>query len=138
MRYSQYDKYAGDLLMCYLDLYCKHPNLEYLLKQGYDLIQKNYTGFWGNTAKLTLPSYINWKSNNLLEMLGLTKSEFKALKGQEHLYGAYRINKEHFPKVTPEDLILISKVFDYEYGTLKRFLDAIARNTAKNVKIPCR
>lgn len=124
MRYSQYDKYAGDLLMCYLDLYCKHPNLEYLLKQGYDLIQKNYTGFWGNTAKLTLPSYINWKSNNLLEMLGLTKSEFKALKGQEHLYGAYRINKEHFPKVTPEDLILISKVFDYEYGTLKRFLDA--------------
>ena len=34
MRYSQYDKYAGDLLMCYLDLYCKHPNLEYLLKQG--------------------------------------------------------------------------------------------------------
>jgi len=26
--------------------------------------------------------------------------------------------------VTPEDLILISKVFDYEYGTLKRFLDA--------------
>lgn len=57
-------------------------------------------------------------------MLGLTKSEFKALKGQEHLYGAYRINKEHFPKVTPEDLILISKVFDYEYGTLKRFLDA--------------
>ena len=41
MRYSQYDKYAGDLLMCYLDLYCKHPNLEYLLKQGYDLIQQN-------------------------------------------------------------------------------------------------
>ncbi len=124
MRYSQYDKYAGDLLMCYLDLYCKHPNLEYLLKQGYDLIQKNYTGFWGNTAKLTLPSYINWKSNNLLEMLGLTKSEFKVLKGQEHLYGAYKVNKEHFPKATPEDLMLISKVFGYEYGTLERFLDA--------------
>lgn len=124
MRYSQYDKYAGDLLMCYLDLYCKHPNLEYLLKQGYDLIQKNYTGFWGNTAKLTVPSYINWKSNNLLEMLGLTRSEFKVLKGQEHLYGAYRVNKEHFPKATPEDLILISKVFGHEYGTLERFLDA--------------
>lgn len=124
MRYSQYDKYAGDLLMCYLDLYCKHPNLEYLLKQGYDLIQKKYTGFWGNTAKLTLPSYINWKSNNLLEMLGLTKSEFKVLKGQEHLYGAYKVNKEHFPKATPEDLMLISKVFGYEYGTLERFLDA--------------
>lgn len=124
MRYSQYKKYAGDLLMCYLNLYCKHPNLEYLLKQGYDLIQKNYTGFWGNTAKLTLPSYINWKSNNLLEMLGLTRSEFKALKGQEHLYDAYRVNKEHFPKATPEDLILISKVFGYEYGTLERFIDA--------------
>lgn len=124
MRYSQYEKYAGKLLMYYLYLYCRHPNLEYLMKQNYDLIEGMCTGYWGGVEKLTLPSYINWKSNNLLEMLGLTRSEFKALKGQEHLYGAYRINKEHFPKVTPEDMILISKVFGYEYGTLKRYLDA--------------
>ena len=124
MRYSQYEKYAGKLLMYYLYLYCRHPNLEYLMKQNYDLIDEMYTGYGSGAAKLTVPSYINWKSNNLLEMLGLTRSEFKVLKGQEHLYGAYRANKEHFPKVTPEDLILISKVFDYEYGTLSRFLDA--------------
>lgn len=124
MRYSQYKKYAGKLLMYYLYLYCRHPNLEYLMKQNYDLIEEMYSEYWGGVAKLTLPSYINWKSNNLLEMLGLTRSEFKALKGQEHLYGAYRANKEHFPKATPEDLILISKVFGYEYGTLSRFLDA--------------
>lgn len=124
MRYSQYDKYAGKLLMYYLYLYCRHPNLEYLMKQNYDLIDETYAGNWGDVAKLTLPSYINWKSNNLLEMLGLTRFEFKVLKGQEHLYGAYRVNKEHFPKVTAEDLILISKVFGYEYGTLERFLDA--------------
>lgn len=124
MKYSQYKKYTGNFIIEYLGLYCKHPNLEYLMKQNYDLIDEMYVGFWGNTAKLTLPSYINWGSNNLLEMLGLTKSEFKVLKGQEHLYGAYRANKELFPKVTAEDLILISKVFGYEYGTLKRFLDA--------------
>lgn len=124
MRYSQYEKYAGKLLMYYLYLYCRHPNLEYLMKQNYDLIDEMYTGYWGGVAKLTLPSCINWKSNNLLEMLGLTRSEFKALKGQEHLYGAYKVNKEHFPKVTAEDLILISKAFGHEYGTLSRFLDA--------------
>ena len=124
MRYSQYEKYAGKLLMYYLYLYCRHPNLEYLMKQNYDLIDEMYTGYWGGVAKLTLPSCINWKSNNLLEMLGLTRSEFKALKGQEHLYGAYKVNKEHFPKVTAEDLILISKTFGHEYGTLSRFLDA--------------
>lgn len=124
MRYSQYEKYTGNLLMCYLNKYCQHPNIEYLMKQNYDLIDEMYTGYGSGAAKLTVPSYINWKSNNLLEMLGLTRSEFKVLKGQEHLYGAYRVNKEHFPKVTPEDLILISKVFDYEYGTLSRFLDA--------------
>lgn len=124
MRYSQYEKYAGKLLMYYLYLYCRHPNLEYLMKQNYDLIEEMYAEYWGGVAKLTLPSYINWKSNNLLEMLGLTKSEFKVLKGQEHLYDAYRVNKEHFPKATLEDLILISKVFGHEYGTLSRFLDA--------------
>ena len=123
MRYSQYKKYAGKLLMYYLYLYCRHPNLEYLMKQNYDLIEEMYAEYWGGVAKLTLPSYINWKSNNLLEMLGLTRSEFKALKGQEHLYGAYRANKELFPKVTAEDLILISKVFGCECGTLSRFLD---------------
>lgn len=124
MKYSQYKKYTGNSLIEYLGLYCKHPNLEYLMKQNFNPIEECYTGFWGNVPKLTLSNNIDWKSNNLLEMLGLTRSEFKALKGQEHLYDAYKVNKEHFPKVTPEDLILISKVFGYEYGTLKRFLDA--------------
>lgn len=124
MKYSQYKKYTGNSLIEYLGLYCKHPNLEYLMKQNFNPIEECYTGFWGNVPKLTLSNNIDWKSNNLLEMLGLTRSEFKALKGQEHLYDVYKINKEHFPKVTPEDLILISKVFGYEYGTLKRFLDA--------------
>lgn len=124
MKYSQYKKYTGNSLIEYLGLYCKHPNLEYLMKQNFNPIEECYTGFWGNVPKLTLSNNIDWKSNNLLEMLGLTRSEFKALKGQEHLYDAYKVNKEHFPKVTPEDLILISKVFSYEYGTLKRFLDA--------------
>lgn len=124
MKYSQYKKYTGNSLIEYLGLYCKHPNLEYLMKQNFNPIEECYTGFWGNVPKLTLSNNIDWKSNNLLEMLGLTRSEFKALKGQEHLYDAYKVNKEHFPKVTPEDLILISKAFGYEYGTLKRFLDA--------------
>ena len=124
MKYSQYKKYTGNSLIEYLGLYCKHPNLEYLMKQNFNPIEECYTGFWGNVPKLTLSNNIYWKNNNLLEMLGLTRSEFKALKGQEHLYDAYKVNKEHFPKVTPEDLILISKVFGYEYGTLKRFLDA--------------
>lgn len=122
MRYSQYEKYTGNLLMLYLHLYCQHPNLEYLMKQNYDIFEEMYAGYGGYT-KLVFSYFINWKSNNLLEMLGLTRSEFKALKGQEHLYDAFKVNKEHFPKAKTEDLILISKAFGYEYGTLEHFIE---------------
>ena len=53
--------------MEYLRLYCQHPNLEYLIKAGYEsLISEEYYGFWGSNTKIYIYSGINWKSNNLL------------------------------------------------------------------------
>lgn len=122
MRYSQYQLYHGNMLMSYLHAYCKHPNLEYLMKQGYDVTSVRYTGWWGYQEKFLLSQRINWKSNDLLKMLGLNKTEFKTLKGSEHLWEQYLGYREEYPKLRPEDLLSIAKVFKDEHGTLERLV----------------
>lgn len=122
MRYSQYQHYHGNMLICYLHAYCKHPNLEYLMKQGYDVTSVRYTGWWGYQEKFLLSQRVNWKSNDLLKMLGLNKTEFKALKGSEHLWEQYLDYREEYPKLRPEDLLNIAKVFKNEHGTLERLV----------------
>lgn len=123
MRYSQYDKYMGNLLMCYLNKYCQHPNIEYLMKQGFDPTTKYCTGYWGGRYVLELSKTINWKSNNLLQMLGITKSELKVLRGNEHLYETYISWRNEFPKVSPGDLINFAKVFGDAHGTMATFVE---------------
>lgn len=123
MRYSQYDKYMGNLLMCYLNKYCQHPNIEYLMKQGFDPTTEYCTGYWGGRYVLELSKTINWKSNNLLQMLGITKSELKVLRGNEHLYETYISWRNEFPKVSPGDLINFAKVFGNAHGTMATFVE---------------
>lgn len=123
MRYSQYDKYMGNLLMCYLNKYCQHPNIEYLMKQGFDPTIEYCTGYWGGRYVLELSKTINWKSNNLLQMLGITKSELKVLRGNERLYETYISWRNEFPKVSPGDLINFAKVFGDAHGTMATFVE---------------
>lgn len=125
MKYCCHDLYKGGLLMEYLHLYCKHPNVEYLLKAGYGgLIDECYTGFWGGIQHIAPSRHINWKSNNLLKMLGLSRTEFKALSGFEKQYDAYMMWREHYPKAKPDELLMIGHVFGYAYGTLESFVRA--------------
>lgn len=125
MKYCCHDLYKGNLLIEYLHLYCRHPNVEYLMKAGYgDLIGEYYTGYWGGIQHIAANRHINWKSNNLLKMLGLNRDEFKLLAGHEELYDEYVMWREHYPKTKPEDLLLIGSVFGHEYGTMERFIHA--------------
>lgn len=124
MKYSMADKYANRLLIEYLRVYCKHPNIEYLLKSGYNPIKERVSGYWGGQKSLYVSQKINWKSNNLLKMLNLNRIEFAVLKDSEVYYEEYILWREKFPKMKPEDVLLVAKVFDYETGTLHRFCDA--------------
>ncbi|MBQ6040932.1 MAG: PcfJ domain-containing protein [Oscillospiraceae bacterium] len=125
LKYCRYDLYTGDLLMEYLHLYCKHPNVEYIMKSGYsNLLIERCTGYWGGRYVLDTNRHINWKSNNLLQMLGLNRDEFKLFTGHEDLYDEYVMWREHYPKCKPKDLLLIGGVFGYEYGTMERFVQA--------------
>ena len=123
MRYSQYQKYSGKLLISYLHLYCKHPNLEYLMKQGFELIEEYCTGYWGGACKLQLSSLINWKTNNMLNMLGINREEFKVLRESPHVYERYIGWRDEFPKMKPVDLMHLAEVFGSEHGTLARFVE---------------
>lgn len=122
MRYSQVDSYSGGLLMEYLRLYCKHPNLEYIMKAGYHCcLVENTTGWWGSRVSLELDASIDWKSDNLLKMLHLNRSEFKTLQGHEGLYFTYLRWREQFPKLHPADLIALAEVFGLDSKLLKHF-----------------
>lgn len=123
MKYCQCEKYTGKMLMSYLGLYCRHKNLEYLMKQGYECaVIEVCTGFWGSINKLELSDKINWKSNNLLQMLNLNKVEFNLLKGSEYLYDCYIIYRKNHPKLKPQDILNIVKVFRYSQGTLDNII----------------
>ena len=123
MKYSLAEKYAGNLIIEYLRLYCKHPNIEYLLKSGYYPIIETFHGFWGGKRTLSVSSEINWKSNNLLKMLNLNRTEFFTLKGSESYYEYYICWRERFPKLKPDELLALAKIFKSEHGTLKNFCE---------------
>lgn len=124
MKYSQIDKYVGELPMEYLCLYCRHPNLEYLMKSGYDPFTEKVSGYWGGRASLQIDPKINWKSNNLLKMLNLNRTEFAILKGYEIYYDRYIDWREKYPKCKPEELLCLAKVFGFGHGTAERFCEA--------------
>lgn len=119
MKFCCYED-APELLIEYLHLYCRHPNVEYLLKSGYKhLIAVRCTGWWGNKMYLQCSECINWKSNNLLKMLNLSRTEFKLLEGREKLYETYIMWREVFPKIKPEGLLTIAEQFRSENGTMQ-------------------
>lgn len=81
LKYSAYDlltDYDARDFISYLIFYTKHNNIEYIVKAG--LHQLAYDITVGGYGKI-----INWKSNNLLKMLGLqSKNDLKA--GGKYLY----------------------------------------------------
>ncbi|MDE7121503.1 MAG: PcfJ domain-containing protein [Oscillospiraceae bacterium] len=126
MKYSQIGYYNGDLVMEYLHLYCKHRNLEYLMKSGYDgVVEETYTynAFFKEQEHLSIAYPINWKSNNLLKMLNLNRTEFKILQGNEQHYLTYLRWRETFPEYKPTELLTICKTFGDQHGTMFRFCE---------------
>lgn len=124
MKYSALEYYHGALVMEYLHLYCKHRNLEYLMKAGYDCtLTETVSGFWGGHESLSILSGINLKSNNLLKMLNLNRTEFKVLQGHENLYPVYLRWKEIFPKCFPEELLAMADTFGYSQNDVQNFCE---------------
>lgn len=112
------------LVISLLKLYCRHPNVEYLMKAGYDhLIQETITGYYGGKISLSVHGGINWKTNHLLKMLRLSRTEFKLLCGKERTYECYIYWRNHFPRLKPQEILTVALAFRYELGTARTFED---------------
>ena len=117
MRYCPL-KMSEGLLIEFLHLYAQHPNMEYLYKSGYGcLIQKTFSYYYGTSCHLKASDKINWKSNNLLKMLGLNRAEFKLLQGNEQHYESYIRWRKEYPKERAENILQIARMFNSEFGT---------------------
>lgn len=125
MRYCCCDKYNGDLFISYLALYTKHPNIEYLMKAGYDSLisSEPLSYYWGERFRLTININIDLKSNNLLKMLRLNRTEFKLLRGSERYYTNYIAWRTEYPSYRPDELLGIAKKFGCEFGMVKEITD---------------
>lgn len=135
MKYAPFNKHSSLMFIEFMGLYCKHPNVEYLIKAGYDsLIHEEYDGFYGTRMTLSVLARINWKSNNLLKMLGLNRTEFKALRGQETLYERYIMFRDAYPKLKPEELLSAARLFRYERGTAERLCLATGLKFARIIR----
>ncbi len=125
MKYCPIDEARG-LPIELLNLYVKHPNIEYLFKANYGcLISKEYTySYYANSGgHLTVPEGIDWKSNNLLKMLRLSRYEFKLLQGKEKQYQHYIWWRNEFPKEKPEYLLQIAEYFGAQRGTADKVMN---------------
>lgn len=130
MKYSCAEEYHGDLIIEYLALYAKHPNIEYLLKAGYESTitedaVRNY--YWSTRRKIGVDTNINLKSNNLLKMLGLNRTEFKLLKGSENHYFEYVRWRREFPGLKPAELLSLAMAFHCEFSTARKLAELTGR-----------
>lgn len=141
MRYcplSEYRHYP----MRYLQLYIHHPNIEYLEKTGYGFLitENNYRDSYYTTGEyIIVDEHVNLKSNNLLKMLDLNRTEFKLLQGRERDYLNYIHYRKLFPQYKAEELIAIAHVYERGYETAKKHakltglpLTRIARYLSEN------
>lgn len=118
MKYSGVNKYNFYCPMLYLRLYVRHPNVEYLLKSGYrHLIEENQHSYYDNQLYIEVNHRVNLKSNNLLKMLGLNRTEFKLLKGCEKCYDNYLYYRSGFPQYKPQEIMELVEAYGYARGT---------------------
>lgn len=119
MRYSRVGEHRFCCPILYLRLYVRHPNVEYLLKSGYEHLIEENEDYYSGRLSVTVNYRVNLKSNNLLKMLGLNREEFKMLSGWERQYGNYLSYRESFPKYKPQELMEIVHAYGHERGTLE-------------------
>ncbi len=120
MRYSRLFEWTASSAgaISYLRLYCKHPNIEYLIESGYkDLISLSYSCY-DDLRSVEVFAGVNLKSNDLLKMLQLTRTEFKLLQGHENLYTRYRVFKDQLPELKPEERFEIADSIYYAYDLI--------------------
>lgn len=113
LRYCQFDMYkeayGNHRPIEYLCLAANHPNVEYVMKVGFGRLIVQSLDYRRSMR-------INWRSNDVKKMLGLSKAEMqlKPLKGDLKTYLNYKIVRKWMPKENIDFLLAsVCKYGDY-------------------------
>ena len=108
-------------VMEFLRFYVRHPRMEYLFKAGYGHLitrrESYYCGYYNIRGTTVCEADIDWKSNDLLKMLHLNRTEFRLLRGHETGYSDYIYWRSNYPKMKPEELMIVIRAFHAELGS---------------------
>lgn len=122
------DEELPELYVSYLCRYVQHQNLEYLVKGGFRRVADMY-------VRKTLDVRINWKSNNLLEMLKINREERNFLADTSYYenYIKFRRSFGKEMKNTAETISFFEK-FRGNYSLIKSFCTATGKSGRKIMK----
>lgn len=92
-------RHLSSMTVSVLGEYCTHPQIEYLMKAGFHQIVED------KMAHTLCGLRLNWKSNNLKKILGLTAAEIEMLRGWATLEIAhYKELKKYDRKSAPQEI----------------------------------
>lgn len=119
LQYAQLDKFEGIALFLYIQFYLKHPNVEYLVKLGF---QKMVSG-WFTGYCTAIPDWIDWKQNDVRKMLGVNAYELRRIREQNIDIDDYHAMKHSCPFLSVEECFTYMNIVRYSYGYLSIFDD---------------
>lgn len=119
LQYAQLDKLDGIALFLYIQFYLKHPNVEHLIKQGFQkLVESWFTGY-----SMPVPNWIDWKQNDVRRMLGVNKYELRRIREQNIDITDYHAMAEYLPFLSMEERFQYLNIVRYNYGYLSLYDD---------------
>ena len=119
LQYAMLDKFEGIALFQYIQFYLKHPNVEYLVKLGF---QKTVAG-WFTGYCTSMPDWIDWKQNDVRKMLGVNAYELRRIREQSIDITDYHTMREMCPFLSVEECFIYMNIVRYNYGYLSIFDD---------------
>lgn len=119
LQYAQLDKLDGIALFLYIQFYLKHPNIEYLVKLGFQkMVQSWFTGY-----SMPIPDWIDWKQNDVRKMLGVNAYELRRIREQNIDIADYHAMRKACPFLSVEECFTYMNIVRYSYGYLSLFED---------------
>ena len=139
-RYSTWEKYDINDMTEFFDLCSRYPCVEYLTKLGFgNMVESKLLGYRTYSA-------INWRGQNLLRVLKLTKQELKTIKSQRLPLNfltlrILQLGKKDGSNLTIDEAIKISNgpgsYYDdliklLRYGSIRKISGYLSKQAAKH------
>ena len=121
LQYAQLDCRELDnyQMFRYVQFYCRHPNVEYLIKIGCAKIVCTWFKYYQQSP----PDWIDWKQNDVRKMLGLNSYELREIQKRQIMIDDYHTAQEELSFLNVTERLDMIPVVRNLYGCLSTFGD---------------